>query len=315
MTGASIAGERYWGMDIDDTARTVGAALERGLVGLTEQLVFWLPRVAIAAIAILLAIRVGRWAARLASRPFGSTTPTVQRFVGRATELGIAVVGIALALNVLGLGAFAAGILASGSIVAIVLGFAFQEIGKNLIAGVFLAFNRPFKTGDIIACDGFTGEVRALDLRTTHIRNFDGRDIFIPNAIIFTQTLVNYTIDDLRRRAFRVGVRYEDDAHAAMELLRAAVTGIRGVLREPAPTAVIVELSPSTVDIEVAYWVSMDDSVRVRARVRASVMDACRRALLDAGYTVAPNVTTAVELAGSPSPQAVRIDMQRAGAV
>src|SRR6056297_1216485 len=127
-------------MDIDDTTRTIGAALERGLVGLTEQLFFWLPRVAIASIVIVVAIRLGRWAARLASRPFRSTTPTVHRFVERATELGIAVVGIALALNVLELGAFAAGILASGSIVAIVLGFAFQEIGKNLIAGVFLAF-------------------------------------------------------------------------------------------------------------------------------------------------------------------------------
>jgi len=300
-------------MDIDDTTRTIGAALERGLVGLTEQLVFWLPRVAIASIVIVVAIRLGRWAARLASRPFRSTTPTVQRFVERATELGIAVVGIALALNVLELGAFAAGILASGSVVAIVLGFAFQEIGKNLIAGVFLAFDRPFKTGDIIACNGFQGEVRALDLRTTHLRHFDGRDIFIPNATIFTETLVNYTVDDLRRRAFRVGVRYEDDADAAMALLRATVPGIHGVLPEPAPSAVIVELSPSTVDIEIAYWVSMDASVRVRAQVRAAVMDACRRALLDAGYTVSPNVTTAVELAGGPSPRPVRVDMHRGG--
>lgn len=301
-------------MDIDGTTRTVGAALERGLVGLTEQLVFWLPRVAIALIVVLVAIRVGRWAARLAARPFRSTTQTVQRFVERATELGIAVVGIALALNVLGLGAFAAGILASGSIVAIVLGFAFQEIGTNLIAGVFLAFNRPFKTGDIIACDGFQGEVRALDLRTTHIRNFDGRDIFIPNATIFTQTLVNYTIDDLRRRAFRVGIRYEDDAQAAMELLRSAVAGISGVLEEPAPSAAIVELSASTVDLEVAYWVSMNDSVRVRAQVGAAVMDACRRALVGGGYTISANVTTAVELAGSASPQPVRVNVERAGA-
>lgn len=302
-------------MDIDDTTRTVGAALERGLVGLTEQFVFWLPRVAIALLVILVAIRMGRWAARLASRPFQSTTPTVQSFVARATEFGVAVLGFALALNVLGLGAFAAGILASGSIVAIVLGFAFQEIGTNLIAGVFLAFNRPFKTGDIIACDGFQGEVRTLDLRTTHIRNFDGRDIYIPNATIFTQTLVNYTIDDLRRKAFRVGIRYEDDAHAAIELLRAAVQQIRGVLTEPPPSAAIVELSASTVDLEVAYWVSMNDSIELRVQAGAAVMDACRRALLDGGYTVSANVATAVELSGSSSPQPVRVDINRAGVV
>ena len=289
----------------------IGAALERGYVSLAEQFVFWLPRVAIAVLVLALGVWLGRWVARAAARPFRAATPTVEKFVERVVALGFAVLGFALALNVLGLGAFAAGILASGSVVAIVLGFAFQEIGTNLIAGVFLAFNRPFKIGDIIECDGFQGVVSSLDLRTTHIRNFDGRDIFIPNAKIFTNTLVNYTVDDLRRKAFRVGIRYEDDAGAAMPLLQGAAMEVEGVLAEPAAAAAIVGLGGSTVDLEVAYWVSMDHDPQTRAQIGADVIDRCRRTLLDHGYTVSANVTTAVELGGSGSPRPVHVSLGR----
>lgn len=298
-------------MNDNDLSRELGGALERGLTALTEQSVFWLPRLLIAVLVILVALRVGRWIGALASRPFRSATPTVEQFVRRVTHLVFGVVGFALALNVLGLGAFAAGILASGSIVAIVLGFAFQEIGTNLIAGVFLAFNRPFRVGDIIECDGFQGVVLALDLRTTHIRNYDGRDIFIPNATIFTNTLINYTVDKLRRRSFQIGIQYEDDAGAAMELLARNAMSASGVLEEPVPVAVIVELANDTVQLEVAYWVSMEDPPDRRAQIGADVMDRCRRALLEHGYTISANVSTAVDLTGGPREQPIHVDLQR----
>lgn len=294
---------------MNETTNSLSAAIERGLASMIEQFVFWLPRLVVALIVVLVALRVGRWFAGLAGRPFRAATPTVKRFVERSAELAFVVVGCALALNILGLGAFAAGILASGSVVAIVLGFAFQEIGTNLIAGVFLAFNRPFKVGDIIECDGFQGAVEALDLRTTHIRNFDGRDIFIPNATIFTRTLINFTVDDLRRRAFRVGIGYEDDAGAAMELLRDAASNVAGVLASPAPSVAVIELSAATVQLEVAYWVSMNDAPPARTEIGARVMDTCRRTLLEHGYTVSANVTTAVELSGSTAPQPVRVQL------
>jgi small-conductance mechanosensitive channel len=296
---------------MNETSSNLSAAVERGLVSLTEQAVFWLPRAAIAIVVVIVTLWLGRRLARLAGHPFRAATLTVRRFIERVTELGVVILGFALALNVLGLGAFAAGILASGSILAIVLGFAFQQIGTNLIAGVFLAFDRPFKVGDIIECDGFQGVVRALDLRSTHIRNFDGRDIFIPNATIFINTLINFTIDDLRRRAFSVGIRYEDDASEAMAVLQRAASGIPGVLTEPGPAVAITELAESTVRLEISYWVSMQDPIQVRAQTGAEVMDRCRRALLEHGYTVSANVTTDVELAGSPSPQAVQVVLGR----
>ena len=102
-----------------------------------------------------------------------------------ANELSLwiaAFVGALLALKVMGFEGVAAGMLAGGGATAIVFGFAFRQIGENLLAGLFLVFSRPFRIGDLIQSGGLPeGTVEALDLRNTHIRTTDGRDIFIPN--------------------------------------------------------------------------------------------------------------------------------------
>jgi small-conductance mechanosensitive channel len=66
------------------------------------------------------------------------------------TFWGVGLLGFALALNLVGLRAVASGLQAGGGITAVVLGFAFREIGENLLAGFLLAFSRPFKVNDII---------------------------------------------------------------------------------------------------------------------------------------------------------------------
>tara|TARA_B110000046_G_scaffold47958_1_gene53064 strand:+ start:43216 stop:43455 length:240 start_codon:yes stop_codon:yes gene_type:complete len=68
--------------------------------------------------------------------------------------------------------------LAGAGVTAILLGFAFKDIGENLLAGIMLAFNRPFTIGNVIELDGFLVTGKALQLRSTHLRTFDGRDIY-----------------------------------------------------------------------------------------------------------------------------------------
>jgi len=82
-------------------------------------------------------------------------------------------------------------VLAGGGVTAIVLGFAFWEIGENLIAGVFLAFSRPFNIGDFINTEGFECRVQSIALRYTHLRADDGRDLFIPSSQLFSKSLIH----------------------------------------------------------------------------------------------------------------------------
>lgn len=91
-------------------------------------------------------------------------------------------------------------------ILGIVLGFTFKEVGENLISGVLLALQTPFKQGDYIEYDGTVGEVLSINLRNTQIKTVDGKDVFIPNANLIKNNLISYTVDGYLRYGFVVGL-------------------------------------------------------------------------------------------------------------
>ena len=267
------------------------------------------PRVALAVVVLLVFVVIGRLAGRGIGLMLkkGGLTPTHQLFFRRLTLWVAVIFGLAMALNVVGLGGVAAGLLAGGGLTAVVLGFAFRQIGENLLAGLFLAFSRPFNVDDFIEADGYEGKVRKIELRHTHIRTADGRDIFIPNSKIFNSSVVNFTRDGLLRPSFTVGLDYRDDMAVACELLVRETGGVEGVLAEPPPVANIRGLESAVVEIEVHYWVNTFAEGFDGLRVKGEVMDRCRAALLAAGFTVASEVSSRLEVeisGGAESPSA-----------
>jgi len=207
--------------------------------------------------------------------------------------------GVILALNVVGLEKLSLSILAGGGVTAIVLGFAFREIGENFIAGVFLAFSRPFNVGDLINSEGIEGRVQSIQLRNTHLRADDGRDIFVPSSQLFSKPVINYTRDGLRRFSFNVGIDYANDAKAACDLLLDAVTAFNGVLEDPAPATSISSLEPQYVELIVHYWQNVFDGEVDGRALRINVMDACRKALLENNYTVSAETTSNIAVTGN----------------
>jgi small-conductance mechanosensitive channel len=84
-------------------------------------------------------------------------------FFGKLIYALIFLIGILVALNILGLSGIATSILASGGITAVILGFAFKDIGENFLASFFMAFSRPFTNGDLIATEGVSVVYRILN--------------------------------------------------------------------------------------------------------------------------------------------------------
>ena len=226
----------------------------------------------------------------------GGLTPTHQLFFRRLVLWVAVTLGVTLALDVLGLGGVAAGLLTGAGLTAVVLGFAFRQIGENLLAGLFLAFSRPFNVDDYIESGGLEGTVRKIELRHTHIRTADGRDIFIPNSQIFNSSLVNYTRDGLLRPSFTVGLDYRDDVGAACDLLARETAAAEFVLGEPPPQANVSDLTAAVVEIQVIYWVNTFAEGYSGLRVKSQVMDRCRAALLAGGFTVASEVSSRLDV-------------------
>lgn len=225
------------------------------------------------------------------------------RMIGRFISLVFGVLGLVMALQVMGLTAIATSLLATGGIMAVVLGFAFKEIGENILAGIMLSFSRSFNVGDVIESDGMRGVVRAVNTRDVHIRTADGCDIFIPSAAIFRNALRNYTRDGLQRVSFQVGIDYGDDPAAARQLILDVIATCPGVLRTPPPAVEIAELADAYVRMQGHLWVDTFSGAVV-AGVRSEAIDRVHGALAKNGFTFSSNVTTAVDM----RPVTVRVD-------
>lgn len=229
------------------------------------------------------------------------------RLSGRLVRWIFALFGLQLALQILGYTAVATSLLATGGIAAVVLGFAFREIGENMLAGIFLAFSRSFEVGDLIESGGLRGVVRGVALRATYIRTADGCDIFIPSAEIFGRPLHNFTRDGLRRGSFTIGIDYGDAPERALEAVKAAVMGVRGVLVDPAPSFQLAQFTGSWMELEAHLWVDIRDPEKSDgslSTVRTRAMMAARAALLDSGFTLSSDTTTALAV----PPLSVRVE-------
>lgn len=223
------------------------------------------------------------------------------RYVRRLLMWAIRLIGVLFALSVMGFKGVAASMLATGGVVAIVLGFAFREIGENLLAGIFLNFSRPFEVGDLIKSGELTGTVRAIDVRSVHIRTADACDVFVPSAQIFRQALYNFTRDGLRRPSFCIGVAYHDQPEAVVSLLQGTIRDVEDVLPEPRAFVSIKEFADNWVVYEVFFWVDINTSRRDLVGVSNDVMVQCWRALRDAGMTFSTDVASALEIKSAPA--------------
>lgn len=223
-----------------------------------------------------------------------------ERYVRRLVMWAIRLLGVVFALSVMGFKGVAASMLATGGVVAIVLGFAFREIGENLLAGIFLNFSRPFEVGDLIKSGDLTGTVRAIDVRSVHIRTFDACDVFVPSAQIFREELYNYTRDGLRRPSFCIGVAYHDEPEAVVSLLQDTIRKVEDVLPEPRAFVSIKEFADGWIVYQVFFWVDITTSRRDLVSITNDVMIQCWRVLRDAGMTFSTDVTSALEIKSAP---------------
>ena len=265
-----------------------------------ESVFLFLPRLACACLILLGAFYAGRMLARAIGLLMAkiSGMQIHDTFFRSLIRLMVFYFGIVLALNVLGMEKLALSLLAGGGVTAIVLGFAFREIGENFLAGIFLAFSRPFNVGDLINSEGLEGRVKSIALRFTHLRAVDGRDIYVPSSQLFSKPVINYTRDGLRRFSFSVGIDYANDAKAACYLLEDVVGKIAGVLEEPSSAATINSLEPGYVELSVSYWQNVFNEAVDGKQLRINVIDSCRKVLLENNYTVSADTTSNVAVSG-----------------
>ncbi|MFN2151284.1 MAG: mechanosensitive ion channel family protein [Anaerolineales bacterium] len=193
----------------------------------------------------------------------------IKLVITKVTRWSIIIGGVFVALQQMGfdLSAF----LVSLGVVGFTIGFALQDISKNLVAGMLLLLQHPFDIGNAIDVAGFSGTVVDVDLRATEIRTFDGKIVLIPNADVYTNAITNFSRAINRRLDLTIGVACDTDLELARETALDAVVKIEGVLDDPAPQVIYDNFGPSSIDFTLYFWVNTQEQGFLDARDQAVV--------------------------------------------
>ncbi|GMA14550.1 mechanosensitive ion channel family protein [Deinococcus metallilatus] len=190
-------------------------------------------------------------------------------------------------------------ILGGLGVVGLAVGFAAQDILANLISGITLLLDRPFRLGDWIRTEAHEGQVTRLTLRTTRIRTRDNEHVSIPNKEVAGAVVENLSKGGTLRLNVNVPLAYREHVDHARQLLLKVLRGVSEVLPDPAPQVLVQELEESRVRLLLRFWIGAEHVVTYPV-IRMQVLEAAKEALQAAGVEV-PFPRMQVQLDGVPS--------------
>lgn len=142
------------------------------------------------------------------------------------------------------------------------IGFGLQEIVANFICGLIILFERPISVGDIITVGDQDGIVTRIRIRATTIRDWDNKELVIPNKEIITGRLLNWSLTDTRLRlTLPVGIAYGSDAALALKILAETVADDKRVLVDPAPSIIFSDFGDNSLNMICRFFIDNVDNM------------------------------------------------------
>ena len=210
--------------------------------------------------------------------------PFLADLAAQAVRIAGIVVGLLLALNLLGATALMGTILGSAGVIGLAISFGVKDSLENYICSIMLSIRQPFRAEDFVVINEYEGVVVRLTSRSTVLMTLDGNHLRIPNAIVYKSPILNYTRNPQRRFEFVLGIDAEDDPADAMSVGLAAIAGLEWILEDPAPHAVIDSVGDSNILVCFRAWIDQRNSDFGKARSLS--IRAAKNALEAAGFTL-----------------------------
>lgn len=139
------------------------------------------------------------------------------------------------------------------------VGMALQGSLANFAGGVLIILFKPFRVGDFVEAQGYTGVVSDILLFNTILKTPDNKTVMIPNGGLASGSITNYSVEATRRVDLSFGIGYDDDLKKAQQLIFDVIAGEEKVLKEPDPFVRVGELGDSSVNFTVRVWVKTED--------------------------------------------------------
>ena len=215
-------------------------------------------------LAALVIYYIGAWLIRKIRRIIENilerkkTDPAITSFILSIATIAMTIVLIIVTIGTLGIDTTSLAALLAGGGMAI--GMALNGTVQNFAGGIMILIFKPFKAGDYIEAQGYSGTVSEVTITSTRLATTDKKVIIIPNGILSNGTINNYSGRTIRRVDLTVDVEYGTDSDQAKALLMKIIKEDSRILDAPAmPFVALSALRDSSIQFTVRVWVKSED--------------------------------------------------------
>lgn len=249
------------------------------LQDMMQAFVAMLPSLAIALVVLFITAIVARFAARFADKITAKSNvrESLQQLVETVIKLVVWIVGLLIAAAIVLPGFSAGGMIAGLGIGAVAIGFAFQDIFENFLAGVLIMLREKMRIGDLIEVEGILGKVEKITLRETYVRQLSNELTLIPNSILFKNPVKILTDHEIRRNEVIVGVSYDTDLELAQKTIYAAMDTVDAIVKERPVIVYAQEFGGSSIDFLVQWYAQ--SAARDLRQTKSEAIKAIKKAL------------------------------------
>jgi small-conductance mechanosensitive channel len=216
-----------------------------------------LPSLVVAVIVFLLFYVASVLLSRLIRRVTRDNRRNLGVVFARLSAAAVVLLGLLIAFSIVAPSFQAGDLIKVLGIGSVAIGFAFQNILQNFLAGLLLLWAEPFRVGDQIKLDTFEGTVEDIQTRATTIKTYDGRRVVIPNAELFVHSVTVNTAFEIRRWEYDLSTKVPDGLAELKSFLVATLAKVDGVLPTPAPEALVIDLGEAAaggVKLRLTWW-------------------------------------------------------------
>ncbi|MBS4056090.1 MAG: mechanosensitive ion channel [Bacteroidales bacterium] len=250
-------------MNLDTIKDITVDKLPGGMPDLTRYVTEFLVDYGIKLIGAIVVLIIGLWVIGKLTRAsrkmmtIRNVDPSLRSFLGSLISITMKILLVIIMLSMVGVQMTS--VIAILGAAGLAVGLALQGTLQNFAGGVIILLFKPFKVGDYIEAQGFSGTVSEIQIFNSLLTTPDNKVVFIPNGGLATGSLTNFSRMTTRRVDWVFGIAYGDDYAKAKALILAIIQADPRSLHEPEPFIALKELANSSVNIVVRVWVKTDD--------------------------------------------------------
>ena len=146
------------------------------------------------------------------------------------------------------------------------IGMSLKTSANIIVSGIMIVSTRPFKIGEFVDMGGTSGTVEEINFVFCTLRTSDGRQVKVPNSLVTSRIITNFSNNEFRRNDFIIGIGYSSDLQQAKSLLQELVNNNENIIKEEgkAPIIRVDELADCSVNLLVRYWTKRADFLETK---------------------------------------------------